>query len=1455
MESEVGADRRAGRSRPDGACVVISPEPFTPRVEALQALEGQTVAQILLAAVQGGLLAAEDLSRTEVYVDGHRQEDRAATLDLVVRPGQVINVAVLPHGGGNGRGSKVLQTVLTIAVIALSFYVGGGAATPGLLDGALFRAAASATVATVGSLAVNAAFAPRPTLDNSSDAKSRYGLQSQANPARRGKQMPLRLGKRRYFFDLASSAYTSTVGEDIYLHAIFGLHYGPVDLDEATLKLGETLISSLEDGDVEYELALTPGPRDFTLYPMRVIQDSFTDELDGETQGYVVHTTADDTEQVSIDLAWPQGLSYTNEKGAFLAAGNVVEVTYRAVGDTDWIPATFPVENGPSGALWPGAVYVQAASKDALNITRSWDVEKGQYEVRVRRLSHQSGQAGTFVDTTIWAAMRSIEHKKPVLDETLACMAVKFKASSQINGTVPALSGVLESICPVWNGEDWSEEEPTSNPAAHLRWLLTGPASAAPMGDGEIDASCAEVFDLVDDRSWAASTEIVDDISQEDAMVRLGLAGRFSTYWNGSKLCFVGDWEKPLARQMFTGRNVKGYRYKRHFPDPVHAVRVNFLNEDEDGLSDELIVYNDGYSKETADLFESLDLGFGCTANRAYREGRVFLAKNKLQVESHEWASGLDGVACTYGDRVRVRHRSNLYGAAEGRVSFRRWSGALVAGVRLDEPVTMLEGQSYALDVRRADGVLLGLELTTVPGTSRDLVFATPLSTANAPEKGDLVAFGLVNQVTEDLEVIDLAPTPGGEVQFIARSYKAEAIMAAETGEIPPLNTTLTARQGAPQPRIRSASGRPEGVTVNFDIPPNRISPVRGFTARWRFTPEEGGTSNWQTLPPLGPAERVARTPAIDIGPRDPDDDDAALTQVDVEIVTVLESGETSNPGRALGIMIERGVPDVVNFTVAPGVRTSTEDGSSYPVATIYAQGLTAGQVTDLVVEYRPDGGPTWEAAATLPAANPRGDVTAVRGGMTYDFRARWRTQDGWVGAWAFESDVLIPPGTAVSAGVVTIGGKTPAEVVAELEDLADQARALIAQGRLLTQAALEMSLKNIAEFEERTRATMHAGELVKRIVVDETEEFEEGRHSLLRRFQLLGGVTPDGSAFQFNLTNILLGEELNFAQYQTGVTARLDDNAAAVVTEADARATAISAEASNRTSAIATLGEDLHAEVVAEQAARISAISAEAASRVALASTLGGNLATAVTDLQTWVDTSSAVAAWQNALDVEFGDFAGTIAESAEVSSNLGATYALVLDVNGHASGFKAANDGSTSSLVFVADEIGFANGATEVYPFAIVGGVVKATSFEADRVKAASIVTDSILGGAVTGVYPDSGYYGGNVGASVAVILNFSMTTVVSGSQHIFKVTVTGAPVSGDGVVGGVVTLYRDGSPIDAKDVFWPAEYQMSMGVDFSSSTASAGGHSYAVSFYSNTGTTLSVGTVDVIPTEFKK
>lgn len=1104
-----GARLRDGTTRPAPVDVFVAPVPFAPRIERLEVPAfGQNIARILAGACNSGALAVDDLERTRVYLNGVdlRELDEAGWLDVVPVAGDVVNVSVLPMGGGGrqGGGNKVLQSILTIAIIAVSFWVGGPAG-PLQAYSLLVRAGAAAAVQVAGTLAVNAIFAGNGALSSNTEANQRAALQGSGNNYRLRAPMPLRLGRQRVAFDLAAGAYTQLVGEDVWLKVMFGLHYGPCTLED--VKIGETLLSAYPSSDYQVEYFLTPGARNSQLYPGRVVQGNYQDEL--EPSENVINATATDAEVIEVDLTWPQGLGYTNDKGKFLEAGAHILVQVQPVGGGAYVPAALPPATGPSGPLPAGSFYVQRATRDTMRQTiRFTPPSKGQWNVAVTKIPNGlAGGSGTLADDVFLTAIRTLEAEKPVADETLSLMVLSIRSSDDLNGQLATVSGIVTPIVPVWNGSAWVEA-PSSNSAALMRWLLCGPPAATPLiPEDSIDASIIDALELIDENSWTAAVDVTDEASQEDVMRRLQAAGRFATYWNGQRLCFVPDWSKPYPRQIFTGRNAEGYRYRRTFPDPLHAVIVEFYPLDMTAPADEVIVYADGYEAGTAELFETLRLDFSCDGNRAYREGRAYLAKRELQVEVHEWQAGIDAVAATYGDRVLVRHPSTLYGISEATVDHRRFAGGLVSGLRLDDEVPFEPGKDYGIDIRRADEVLRGVPIVNPGAPTRNISFASPRAVDLCPERGDLVVVGELGEITEDLEVVDIDPTPEGTVTFRGFKYIADALALAETGEIPPFTSGLKPRAQAPTPRIVAANGSPEGVDVTFDIDPVRSALVASFAARWRLSGDNelGDPYPWRTLRALGPGDRNFRTPPPPNATGELDETGEAHPDisVDVEVRSLLKNGAVSPPAQALNISCVRGVPDVENLS-ATGVTRTSADGSTYPAIQVTAALRIDGIIQDLVVQMKgaDDSGDAWINATTLPAAAPFGDLSPVKSGEFYDVRARWRTKDNWVGDWSVINDVFIPEGSWVSYSANRIGGYTPAEF----------------------------------------------GDVLFEISVVGAE--------LVAKINALGDLDTDG-AFVLDYSNVIIEPGVSVAEFTSGVSSRFDDVSATVALEAGTRASA----------------------------------------------------------------------------------------------------------------------------------------------------------------------------------------------------------------------------------------------------------------------------------------------------------
>lgn len=869
--------------------IVLSPEPFARTTTYVEAPAGCTVRTMLTSAVARGHLELDDLARTNVYVDGVRL-NREDALTMVLREGQVINVVVEPLGGGSGGKKEIGQILLTIAVIAVSMWVGGPA---GPLNAwpMLARQVAAAAILTAGQMAIAAIFKPETNVTKTND---RYALSAASNQYRQWGSMPLALGEVVVAPDLAVKTFTQAHGEDQWIYGILGLHYGPCTADD--LKIGDTLVSSMGSSDVRVAYHLAPGPRTFSIVANDTDQLDLQEELQATVSGStpVIRAGSAEGELFEFDFFMPQGLYFAKDDGRKIAASLTVTIRYRPV-DQNGVPTG-------AGAWQSGlTIPLTSSSSDPWRFTRSISLPLGRYEFEIVRSRLEDTNAKRKTDIGL-TAIRAIAFRKPVADETLSLIEFAVRASALNQGSLAPLTCRITPICETWNGTTWSAPAPTSNPAAVARWLMTGPAPALPLTSPQADTGLRTWAALCDQYNWKAHLYLTEDRKQDAVLQLLGMNGRASLFWDGTQLVASPWTEKPAPRQLFAGSNLKDHHWEIVFPDPVHALRVEFQNIDQGGEADEVYVYADGYGEtanpangiEAATLVEALRLEGQQTIERAYRDGRWNLAARLHQRRVDSWSTDIEHIVCRFGDRVRLAW--DRVGSANATVRNRIWSGGLVSGLRLSQPVRMEPGRAYALDLRLPGQVLTGVPVvnpaTTEAVVTRTVSFADLRSANVSPRGGDLVAFGEPQRISEDVEVIGITPGPDLTATMVGIRYVAPLLMAAETGPIPPLQSRLTRDRAMdpPTPTLLGWQADAEGVRIGFSMPPWRGSPVTGFSVRWRQTPSAGQSAAWVSLPDLPANAMTAVLPPLREFPADATD----RTSAQVQIVAVTADGRSS---------------------------------------------------------------------------------------------------------------------------------------------------------------------------------------------------------------------------------------------------------------------------------------------------------------------------------------------------------------------------------------------------------------------------------------------------------------------------------------------------------------------------------------------------------------------------------
>jgi len=763
-----------------------------------------------------------------------------------IKPGALVNIIVVPSGGGN----NLLRMILTVGVSLYSAGAGGAWVAHAL--GAGVNAAVGTAIAGImGVLLVNALVPPpRVKLDDlsgtgQSDVYSISGIQNQFRPF---SAIPLVLGRHRMVPPYIGK-YTMIQGSDQYLCAIFCCGYGEVEISD--LKIGDTAITAFDD--VEYELRYgTPTDTPVTIYPDTATETPLNVELTF-AGGYQTRTTEASTDEGSVDITFPRGLVRLTDDGGTAWRGILIDINYKLTGvgsvwsnPMGYCILTVDVPLGGAGATWEAPIvvtggggsgltgYVKASNKGGAvyevvitaygngytsaptitvagstatftpNLTQGYvfretssdPVRKGfrfafptrdQYDIRIKRISADA-TSDKDIDETYWTAIRSFKNEAPVsanIRYKPALVALRIKATGQLNGTIENLSCLVGKKMDHWNGSAWiTTGVVSSNPADIYRHLLQGVFNVKAVADARIDLAQLAIFSAFCTTHGFTFNAILD--SQAPLVERLqtvAAAGRASFNMTNNQFSVVIEDVKTDITQMFGPKNVTSFKGSRTFIEMPHCVRVKFFNGDNDFLQEIMPVYIDGYNEDgsggkiAATIFQEMNF-FGVTdPDHIWKLARFHIAQALWRQKTYSIGVDFENLACTRGDLVKFRHDAMLVGISDGRVK-----AANASTITIDENCPMESGKTYEVTIRKADKTFddqIPVVLSIGDNTS-----LTASSGSFSCAAGDLFHFGL----TDASSILCLVQKIEHGDEFSAQlglvPYNAD-IYTADSGTIP----------------------------------------------------------------------------------------------------------------------------------------------------------------------------------------------------------------------------------------------------------------------------------------------------------------------------------------------------------------------------------------------------------------------------------------------------------------------------------------------------------------------------------------------------------------------------------------------------------------------------------------------------------------------------------------------
>lgn len=557
-----------------------------------------------------------------------------------------IGFVIIPRGSGLKSIIGVLaQVVVTVGVTLATGNLALGVAV-GAAVGAVFNLLITPKMGGMGEAA-------SPT----------YSIEAQGNSARLLQPIPRGYGLHNIFPDFASQPYTTFEGNDQILFQLFCCGLGEYDVSE--VRIGQTSLwhasTGYSDTFEDVTIQIVPPGQPVTLFPAAVQNSpevSNADMLSGNMLGpYVVNAAGTKINRVNFDRVFPGGLFDANDKGKLKNRTVQLQDQVRLIDDTGAPLGAWQTVGSPS--------YTRSTST-AQRFTDSYDLPLGRYEAQTVRVTPDADSGDTSIsDKVQWVGLRGFEPSTNTYPN-VTLLAVKIKATNQLSQQSSRLFNVIQTAkIPVWNGEAWSDPQPTRS----IAWAAADMLRNSLYGEGRPD-SLIDLDKLLQlDAIWTARGDTFNGVFDTKRTfweaINLVLAtGRAQAMLVAGVATFVRDEPRMIPNAVFTPHNIRAGSFETE-----HVLY-------DDATADDIIVeYQDERTWKTNEVQCSLDGSlsenpariniFGITNYaQAWREGMYQAASNMYRRITAGLLSEMEGKLLLRGQNVLVAHDMPKWGTA-----------------------------------------------------------------------------------------------------------------------------------------------------------------------------------------------------------------------------------------------------------------------------------------------------------------------------------------------------------------------------------------------------------------------------------------------------------------------------------------------------------------------------------------------------------------------------------------------------------------------------------------------------------------------------------------------------------------------------------------------------------------------------------------------------------------------
>ena len=639
--------------------------------------------------------------------------------------GDVVNIAIVPKGGGRGGGGKkILGIVASIAIAIAAPYAAAGIlgtviGGTGAMAAGLGTYALAAGIAVAGNLLLSAIM-PKPSMPgfDRMDFKNSntYGWNKPTNQAMQAQVVPKVFGTHKITPPLIASHIISD-GDKQYFNGLYALNDGEIK-DIREIKINDEPIENFKGVTYEIRNGLN-NQNIISNFNDTSYDKNIGKKLNPDLSYSLAQTDGNFVTSLSVTLVFPRGLYYANDKGGLDGYSVNVRVEYSADGK-NWTAIT-------------GQTISAAQTSTFRRVFRVGNLPPNKYNIRAK--FETAPNTGSRYASDCYLEYVTETVSDDFIYPKTALLAIRALATDQLNGGAPRISAVVTAN--------------SDNPSHICRKILedSGVESL------RIMPSFNEWANFCEEKSLKCNIVFDSELSVRKALDTVSLLGRASVLQAGSKFDVIIEKAGLIPAQsfLFGMGNILSDTFKQNFlplVDRANFIEITYYDKNKDYEPSVVSVGQIAADNSRVSNKSSVTL-VGCTDEaqaRAY--GRFTLNCNRYLTETIEFEADKDSLVCRYGDIIKVSHDTPQYG-----FSGRLLEDSGVDFVILDRDLDTVGGVKYAIQIKNDVNEIKEFEILEILAPNKLRLNLN----GSVFRKYDNYAFGEINKASKLYRILKIA--------------------------------------------------------------------------------------------------------------------------------------------------------------------------------------------------------------------------------------------------------------------------------------------------------------------------------------------------------------------------------------------------------------------------------------------------------------------------------------------------------------------------------------------------------------------------------------------------------------------------------------------------------------------------------------------------------------------------